>query len=409
MSNGNLRELWAIRRYRPLLASRFISNLGNGIAPIALAFGVLGMPDGSPTALSIVLIAQAIPLVLLLPFGGVIADRLGRARVIGTTDILMFFVTGIIGVLFVTGTASVALLVPLQIIVGALNGLWYPAYSGVVPDVVPDEHLQPANGWISIGSNVALIFGTSAGGLIVAAIGSGWTIVFDAFSFLIAGFLVWSIRLSSTATKTEEGMLGELAHGWKVFISFRWVVVVVSAFSLFVMAWRAFEGVVGPFAAKTWFDGPSSWGFVVGGEAVGLLIGALLSTKWRPNRPLLTGMLLSLLYPLYVLGWSLDAPLWALIVLAAGAGLSVELFMVWWLTALQTHIPRESLSRVGSYDAMGSLMFGPIGLALAGPVLAAIGIGPTLGIITAIMALVIVVALLFKSVRSLSLPEPETL
>mgnify|MGYP006285792317 FL=1 len=407
MSNGNLRELWAIHRYRPLLASRFISNLGNGVAPIGLAFGVLALPDGSPTALSIVLIAQAIPLVLVLPFGGVIADRIGRARVIGSTDILMFVITAVIGVLFLTGTASVAVLVPLQILVGVLNGLWYPAYSGVVPDVVPDKHLQGANGWISIGSNIALIFGTAFGGLLVAAIGSGWTILFDAFTFLIAGFLVWSIRLSSTATKSDEGMWGELVHGWKVFISFRWVVVVVASFSLFVMAWRAFEGVIGPFASKTWYDGPSSWGFVVGGEAVGLLIGALLSTRWRPRRPLLMGMLLSLLYALYVFGWALDIPLAALVVLAAGAGLSVELFMVWWLTALQTHIPRESLSRVGSYDAMGSLMFGPIGLALAGPVLAAIGLTPTLLIVAVIMLVVIIVGLMFKSVRSLSLTGTE--
>lgn len=408
MSNGNLRELWAIRRYRPLLASRFVSNLGNGVAPIALAFGVLGLPDGSPTGLSIVLMAQAIPLVLVLPFGGVIADRLGRARVIGSTDVMMFIVIGAMGLLFVTGTASVALLVPLQIIVGVLNALWWPAFSGVVPDVVPDKHLQPANSWISIGTNVALILGTSVGGLLVAAIGSGWTIVFDAFTFLIAGILVYSIRLSSTAKKSDEGMFGELAHGWKVFISLRWVVVIVGTFSIFVLAWRAFEGVIGPYAANTWFDGPSTWGFLTGAEAVGLLIGAILSTRWRPSRPLVVGLLVSLLYPLYILGWTLHLPFAVLMVLAVGGGMAFELFMVWWLTSLQTHVPRESLSRVSSYDAMGSLMFGPIGLALAGPMLSAVGLVWSLAIVTAVITTVLLGALLFKTVRSLSLTTPET-
>lgn len=407
MSNGNLRQLWAIKRYRPLLASRFISNLGNGVAPIALAFGVLAMPGGSPTALSVVLIAQAIPLVVVLPFGGVIADRLGRARVIGATDMISFFVYALMGVLFLTGTAAVAYLIPLQIVIGVLNALWWPAYSGVVPDVVPDEHLQSANGYISIGTNVALIAGTSLGGVIVALIGPGWTIMFDGVTFLIAGFLVWGIRLTSTPASNDEGMWGELAHGWKVFISFRWVVVIVAAFSIFVLGWRAFEGVIGPFAAKTWYDGPSTWGFVMAGEAAGLLIGALLSTRWRPTRPVFVGVVISFLYPVYMLAWAFDAPVPILILGAAGAGLSVELFMVWWMTAMQTHIPRESLSRVGSYDAMGSLMFGPIGLALAGPVLAAVGITPALLIVTGIMTVSLVGALLFKSVRQLSLTSPE--
>lgn len=391
-----------------MLASRFISNLGNGVAPIALAFGVLGLEDGTPTSLSIVLIAQAIPLVLVLPFGGVIADRIGRAKVIGATDTLIFFIYATMGVLFVTGTAQIAFLIPLQIAVGVLNALWYPAYTGLVPDVVPDEHLQPANGYISIGTNIALILGTSLGGVIVALIGSGWTILFDAFTFLIAGLLVWSIRTSSTPTRSDEGTWGELVHGWKVFISFRWVVVIVAAFSVFVMAWRAFEGVIGPFAAKTWYDGPSTWGFVMAGEAVGLLVGALVSTRWRPARPLLVGVLLSILYPVFILAWALAAPIPVLIAGAACAGLSVELFMVWWMTAMQTHIPRESLSRVGSYDAMGSLMFGPIGLALAGPVLAAAGITPALLLVVGIMAFSLVCALLFKSVRSLSLAGPES-
>jgi MFS family permease len=74
------RALWGNANYRRLFAARTISNLGNGIAPIALAFGVLELPGTTPTSLSLVLAAQAVPLVVMLPIGGVIADRFGRSR-----------------------------------------------------------------------------------------------------------------------------------------------------------------------------------------------------------------------------------------------------------------------------------------------------------------------------------------
>ena len=75
------RALWGNAYYRRLFGARTISNIGNGIMPIALAFGVLELPGATPTSLSIVLAAQAVPLVIMLPIGGVVADRLGRARV----------------------------------------------------------------------------------------------------------------------------------------------------------------------------------------------------------------------------------------------------------------------------------------------------------------------------------------
>ena len=143
------RQLLGNAHYRRLFVARSISNLGNGIAPIALAFGVLGLPGATPTSLSIVLAAQAVPLIVMLPIGGVVADRLGRARVIAVTDIVLSAVVMTTAVLFLTGTATVPLLALLGFLSGILNGLWYPAFPGLVPDVVKqEEHLQPANAYV---------------------------------------------------------------------------------------------------------------------------------------------------------------------------------------------------------------------------------------------------------------------
>ena len=389
------------RAFQRLFISRAISNIGNGMAPIALAFGILDLPGATPASLSLVLAAQAIMGVLLLPLGGVVADRLGRARVISVTDITLSAVILFEAALFLTGTATIPLLVAIALVSGALNALWWPAYPGLVPDVVPEEHLQPANALMSVASNGGLIIGATVGGALVALVGSGWAIAVDGLSFLIAGLLVFSIRHLSNAVDSGESVIDDLVHGWRVFISYRWVVVIVAVFSVIVMVWRGAEEVMGPVLAREAYGGPAGWAVVTGAQAAGLLIGALIATRIRIRRPLVFGMLVMFTLPLWLLLLAIQAPL---VVVAAGSllfGISLELFAVLWFTAMQLNIPREALSRVSSYDAFGSMMFGPIGLAVAGPFIIAFGTAEAFLISAMVTATAIAVSFCFPAVRGL--------
>lgn len=396
------RALLGNARFRRLFLARTISNIGNGVAPIAIAFGVLSLPGATPTSLSIVLAAQALPLVLVLPIGGVIADRLGRARVIAVTDIILSAFVMTTAVLFLTGNATVALLAILGAISGCLNALWWPAMSGLVPDVVEEEHLQPANAFVSVASNGGLIAGNAIGGLLVALVGSGWAIAVDSLSFLVAGALVFSMRDVSTPHRSGESTLADLAHGWRVFWSYRWVVVVVGAFSFIVMVWRGAEEVMGPVLAREIYGGAAGWALIMTFQSIGLLLGALVASRLRVQRPLVIGLLATLALPLWLIALALGLPLIWVAVGSFAFGVSLELLAVWWFTAMQTNIPREALSRVSAYDAMGSLMFGPIGLALAGPLIAGVGARAAFFIAAAVSAAAVLGALLFRSVRQLS-------
>lgn len=398
--------LWANTRYRKLIVARTISNLGNGIAPIALAFGVLAMPGASATDLSIVLAAQAVPLVLVLPIGGVIADRLGRATVIAIADLILSGVVAVVAYVFITDTVTVPLLVVLMFITGILNALWWPAYSGLVPDVVEDGHLQPANAYVSVANNGGLVAGAALGGLLVATVGSGFAIAVDAVSFFAAGLLVFSFRHASTPHESGESMFGDLAHGWRVFTSFRWAVVVVLAFSIIVMALYGAQQVLGPVLAIDHYGGAKGWAVVLAFQSGGLLLGAVVASRIRIRRPMIFGMLLTLTLPIWLVTLAFTAPL-AVVALGSFAwGVAIELFQVLWLTALQTNVPREALSRVGSYDAMGSLMFGPIGLAIAGPLVVLVGLQPAFLVFAAVALVAILATLFFASVRSLESSSP---
>jgi MFS family permease len=190
----------------------------------------------------------------------------------------------------------------------------------------------------------------------------------------------------------------DLIDGWQAFIRHRWIVAVVLAFSLIVMVMRGAEEVLGPVLANDIYGGPTGWSAVLGAMAAGLLVGAVVASRLRVRRPIAFGMAVCFTLPAWLLTLALAAPLPVVMLTAFAWGLSMEIMVVLWFTALQRNVPPESLSRVSSYDAFGSLMFGPIGLALAGPLLMFIPISEAFVVAALVAAAATLGSLLVPSV-----------
>jgi MFS family permease len=400
-----LRELWGIPRYRLLLAARFVSNIGNGMAPIALAFGVLSLDGADAGSLSLVTTSQMVPLVAFLLLGGVAADRFGRSQLVGSTDIIGSFVVAISAIAFLTGNASVPLLCVNGFIFGVLNALWYPAFSGLMPMIVPGPLLQGANSILGFGANVGYTLGASAAGFIVATAGPGWGLLGDATSFLIAGLLVLSLRLPKTfGEKTDEdrtSMVTQLRVGWKDFSSRRWIVLIVGAFAFYHLAFEAFIAVLAPVHMKDEFDGARAMGTMMFGFGLGSILGTGLAFRFKPRRPLLIAVGVMPMGAAWILATGFSAPLWTLFLAAAGTGVAIDVMYANWMTTLQTNVPEEALSRVGSYDAFGSLAFAPVGLLVAGPMVHALGSRASIFIMGSIALIAVLTPLLSSEVRGL--------
>lgn len=400
-----LRELWGIPRYRLLLAARFVSNIGNGMAPIALAFGVLSLDGADAGSLSLVTTSQMVPLVAFLLLGGVAADRFGRSQLVGSTDIIGSFVVAISAIAFLTGNASVPLLCVNGFIFGVLNALWYPAFSGLMPMIVPGPLLQGANSILGFGANVGYTLGASAAGFIVATAGPGWGLLGDATSFLIAGLLVLSLRLPKTfGEKSDEdrtSMITQLRVGWKDFSSRRWIVLIVGAFAFYHLAFEAFIAVLAPVHMKDEFDGARAMGTMMFGFGLGSILGTGLAFRFKPRRPLLIAVGVMPMGAAWILATGFSAPLWTLFLAAAGTGVAIDVMYANWMTTLQTNVPEEALSRVGSYDAFGSLAFAPVGLLVAGPMVHALGSRASIFIMGSIALIAVLTPLLSSEVRGL--------
>ena len=397
------KDVFVEKNFRILFSARFISNIGNGIGPIALAFGVLDLPDGNATSLSLVMFARTLPLIVLVLFGGVIADRYGRARLVGSTDIILSFIVLIEAFLFITDQASVARLVGLGIVTGILHALWWPAFPGIMPQVLPESKLQSANSVNGFGVNGANVLGYSLGGILVVLLGPGLAIAIDGLSFLVAGILIWQLRRFDKPGDVEKQkpVFKEMKDGWKEVRVRPWIIACVSTYSLVIMCYEPLLAVLGPYHAKVDLNGPPSWALIAGAHSLGMLCGVILAMRLRPKHPLFIGILGTLVFAFWPLATAFNLPIIVIAFTAFATGVGFDLFFVFWITTLQTHIPEEALSRVVSYDAFGSFFLGPVGLVIAGPLVELIGIKETLLISSIIVVVAVTAGLSVKSVRTL--------
>jgi MFS family permease len=370
------------RPFRLLFAGRAVSSFGDRLVPVALTFAVLHLTGGSVTDLGIVLGAQSVPLVLFVLVGGVWADRLQRQLVMLASDLVRFAAQGASAVLILDGTARVWQLAVLQAVYGMADGFFAPAANGLVPQVVAAEDLQPANALLGLSENATSILGPAVAGVLVVAIGAGWGLAIDAATFVVSAVFLSGLRVDRTARVARgraASVLTELRAGWKGFSSRRWLLVSVSYFTLmFAFGFSTYQ-VLGPAVAEKYLGGPGAWAAISTAMGAGSIAGGILALRWKPARPLRAAFAFGLFgVPVALLLLGAHAELWLIIVAALIEGVVGSFFNAVWFTAMQRNVPEEELSRVTSWDVVGSYALQPVGLALVGPLSGAIGLSTTL-------------------------------
>lgn len=388
------------RDFRLLLAAQTISELGSQMALVALPFAVLEL-GGSATQVGLVAAAATVPKVLLLLFGGVVADRLPRQRVMVGADVVAAVAQGITAALLLAGTLSIPLLAFLAAVLGAASAFFRPASMALIPQTVEASDLRAANAGLRTSINGAGIGGAALGG-VLAAVSVGSALAVDAGTFAASAACCAAIRALGPPARTERtGVLADLRDGWREFRATTWLWVVVAQFALVNAAWGGAFNVLGPVQADRHLGGARDWGFVVAGLGAGLLVGALASFRLRTRRPLVAGQIGMLVGAPLVIALIDPAPTVVLVAAAIVAGIGLEIFGVLWSTAVHEHIPAASMARLSSYDMIGSFVMIPIGVALAGPIAAAAGMTATLIGAAALVALPTLATLLVRDVRDL--------
>jgi predicted MFS family arabinose efflux permease len=386
-------------RFRLLWTAQSFSSIGDSMVLVAVPFAALQI-GGSPTAVGLVFAAGLVPRIALMLVGGVWADRLPRQHVMIAADLVRGVGQAAGAFVLLAGVAELWQLALIAAVHGSGAAFFIPAASGFIPDTVSAPRLQQANALIGISRNVFAVVGPALAGLLVHAFGPGWVYAIDAVTFaLSAAFLV---RLPAGRTHAaRRKFMVDLAEGWREVTARSWVWASILYFAVWNFAIAAFF-VLGPVVSERELGGARDWGVILSGGAIGSVVGGLLALRIRPRRPLFTGYLLISVAALPTI--LLVRPLPALVIAAAAvvAMVTLAFAVTLWQTTLQERIPREALSRVFSYDWMGSLVLMPLGFAVAGPLAMAIGIDATLWLAAGLLFASSIAVALVPSVRHIT-------
>jgi MFS family permease len=366
---------------------------------LALSFAVLDL-TGSVTDVGLVLAAARAPIVIVVLAGGVVADRLSRRRLMLAADIVRAVSLGVTAALLIAGTARIWQLVVLQAVTGTAAAFFYPAATGLLPLTVRPELLQQANAFRGISDAVARIVGPVAAGIVVVAVSPGAAIAVDAATFGVSAVSLVFLRLPPHVRPRRQRFLHDLADGWQEFTARAWVWVMVVVAGAFGNFFTAALTALGPAVAKDHLGGAGSWAAASAGLGAGGLVGALFVLGLRPRKPLVTACFGWAFLALPNLALAFLAPVAVLVAAAFAGGAGQAAGNTLWETTLQRRIPQASLSRVSSYDWFGTLLFNPLGLAVAGPVAVAIGTSKTLAIAGSWFVVSSLVLALLPPVRS---------
>jgi MFS family permease len=388
--------------FRLLWLSQTASVVGDGLILVAVGLFVTRL-TGDPSDVGLVLTAYSAPLVVFLLIGGVVADRLPRQLVMMTSDVFRGLLHASLAVLIATGVVAVWHMVVVGLLFGSAEAFFRPAYTGLVPQTVPEDQIQSAQALGGLSREVATFVSPALATALVLSVGGAAAFGLDALTFAVSAALLSRVHARPRGQLVAPaGMVRELAEGWKAVRSRGWVWATIASFSLSLLVALAPFFVLGAAVAQQVYGSSSVYGLANAAWGVGTMSGALLGARWRPRRPMRAAVLAAAPWPGCISVFALGPPRAVLYGAMAMSGLGIGLFAVWWETALAQRIPPHLLSRVSAWDWMGSLALLPLGYLLAGPVGSVVGESRLMVVGGAIGVAATALALLPRSTRTLA-------
>lgn len=390
----------AHRDYRFLLSGATVASLGNAITPVALAFAVLDL-GGSATDLGLVVAAFAAAEVVVVLLGGVLGDRLPRQIMLQGSAAAAALSQAVVATALIGGWATIPMLAVAGVVNGSLGALSGPSSSALTRQTVPPGLLPQAVALRRLTQNTAMVIGFSGAGLLVSAFGSGWAIAVDAATFATAAICFGRIRVPrSVGTERGASLLADLGAGAAEVFRHSWLWLLIAQALLYHLFFGGAQAVLGPIVVEDAL-GRAAWGWALAALMLGFIAGGLVTLRWRPRRGLLVGTALLSLTAAFPLAMSVSDALLPILLGAFLHGFGLEIFSVNWDLSIQQNVAADKLARVYSFDIVGSFVARPVGLALTGPVAAAVGLDRWLLVVAGVMGASSLVALLSPGVRRL--------
>ncbi|QMU21553.1 MFS transporter [Gordonia rubripertincta] len=383
----------ARRQYRLLASGLILAMFGDGIWTVAVIWQVIAL-GGGPGQVSLATGTAAVGMLVSTLVGGVLADRISQRHIMIGLEVTKMAAFGAVGAASVFGVLDLWMVVMASLLAGVTMGMYYPAYSALLPGVVSASELQAANGIEGFFRPVVFqAVGPMVAGAVIAASAPGQAVVLAAVASIASGVCylvmspVTSRRLGEPETSEAEvartsargSVVVDLVEGFVYMIRTPWLWGTLFFACVLVLATMGPIEVLVPFALRERIDGGASqhaWvlaGFGIGAAATSLVFASLP----MPRRYLtvMFGIWSFSSVPLVLMGVA-DAT-WMFVAAGVGMGVMFDGPMVLWGTLLQRRVPPALLGRIASLDFFVSVALMPVSMAIAAPVSSAIGLTAT--------------------------------
>lgn len=409
-SGGSRLAVLANREFRLFYIGYGTSLIGTGMEAVAVAFAVLDN-GGSSSDLGLVIAIGVVTNIVCLLAGGIVGDRFSRRAVMLASDSVRLLAQGTFAVLVLTGHPAVWTMAALYALHNVGYGFFSPAVVGLVPDLVADEQLQPANVLIGLARDTGVVAGPALAGALLAVFGPGLVLAVDAATYLVSVLALAALRLPRTVRAEASSFVAEVKEGFGAWRAKSWIWTISVACSLFNALVYAPFLVLGPVVAKGHLGGGHSWGLISAAQGLGSVLAAPVLLRWTPRRPVLAVVAALTVWALPDACLALTAPVWLISAAALLGGASLALLAVVWTTLLQRGVSSTMISRVASVDAVVSYALSPVGLLVAAAVAQATGASRVLWAAALCQAVLTAVLLTLPTVRLTDVgapaPHPE--
>jgi len=354
-----------VRNYRLFFGGQSISLSGTWIQRVAQAWLVLEL-TGSGTAVGLVTALQFVPLLLLAPLGGVIADRVNKRRLLMLTQTLASLSAATLGVVVLTGVVELWMVYLLAFILGVAGSIDNPTRQTFVLEMVGRDQLTNALALNSSLINAARVVGPAVAGALIITVGIGWCFVINAVSYLAVIAALGLMRADELdSAPVQPRRPGQLREGFRYVRSTP--AVLTPILMMAVAGTFAYEyQVVLPLVARFTFGGDAqTFTTMTSAMGVGAVAGGLYTAS-RQTRPAITLARIAAVFgTIQVLAALAPNLIVSLVLLVALGGMGVS-FIALGNSTLQLTAAPEMRGRVMGLWAVAFLGTTPFGAPIMG-------------------------------------------
>lgn len=370
---------FAVPNYRRYMGGQAISMVGTWMQMTAMSWLVLTLTH-SATTLGIVVALQTLPVLVLGPYGGVIADRVDKLRLMIVLQVAMGVQALILGVLTVTGLVEVWQIGILAALLGLNNAFENPARQSFMLEMVGSDNLRNAVSLNSVFVNAARSVGPAIGGVLIATVGTGVCFLFNAASFVaVVSSLLRLDRSALRPSPPAPRARGQLREGLRYVARTPELGIPLLMMALAGMLAYEFQVSLPVMAKEALQSGSTGFGFMTAAMGIGAVVGGLLvaargHTGLRPMTLAAGGLGVTMLFAAMAPTLAIE-----LIALALVGGTSIA-FMSTGNATLQLGADPSMRGRVMALWFVAFQGSTPIGAPIVGWAMASLGARAGLGI-----------------------------